>query len=498
MPPNPRMPRMNDTPRYPGAQADAEWRSHVFPPDYANPEPAPRYNLVVVGAGPAGLVCAMAAAGLGAKVALVERRAMGGDCLNAGCVPSKALLSMARRAKAGEAVDFDAAMAWLRQVRAGIADHDSVARFSEAGVDVFLGDAAFVDAQTVAVGEARLRGSRFVIATGSRPAVPPVPGLAEVDYETNETVFDLRRQPERLAVLGAGPVGCELAQAFARLGSKVALLEAAPRVLPRDEPDAAAVLAEALAEDRVELHLNAKVERVIQEDGGYRLATAGGEALTADTLLVATGRTPNTQDLGLEAAGVETDDRGRVRVDDRLRTTNKRIFAAGDVCSALPLTHNADAQARIVLKNALFFGRARADQRTIPWVTYTDPEVAQIGPTEAESDAEGVDTDRLEVGWSELDRAQADSDTRGFARLRVKKGTDRVVAGTLVGSDAGEQIASVATLMQLGGRLGKLDPLVLAYPTRSEYLRRLVDAYNRSRLTPRTAAVLRRILAWRR
>ncbi len=484
---------------YPGEERDREWRQLVFPSDYRNPEPADRYNLVVIGAGPGGLITAIGAAGLGARVALVERHAMGGDCLNVGCVPSKALLSMASRRKAagGATPGFDEAFAWLRAVRAGIAHHDSVQRYSDAGVDVFLGEARFVDANTVAVGDQRLRTRTTVIATGARAALPPIDGLADAGPLTNETVFDLREQPRRLAILGAGAIGCELGQAMARLGTEVHLFEAADGPVPAEIPAAGERLAASLVADGVLCHFGAAVESVRRE-GAETIVSAGGERVHADAVLVALGRRPNLDGLALDEVGVDHDDRKGIRTDDRLRTTNPSIYAIGDVASRYQFTNNADRQARVVIRNALFLGRSRVRPELVTRCTYTDPEIAHVGAEEAELAEAGTAVDSYEVPWRDLDRARATGETDGFARVVTARGSDRILSATLVGADAGEQIAALSVLMAQDKGLGALDSAVLAYPTRSEYLRRLADAYNRTRLTPVVAKLFRLWLDWRR
>ena len=482
---------------YPGQEADREWRSLVFPEDYRNPAPAGRYHLVVIGAGPGGLVTAIGAAGLGAKVALVERHAMGGDCLNAGCVPSKALLAMAnrRRASGGQKPNFDEAFEWLRGVRAGIAHHDSVERYTDAGVDVFLGEARFLDGNTVAVGDLRLSARSLVIATGSRAALPPIDGLADAGALTNETFFDLRAQPRRLAVLGAGAVGSELAQAMALLGTEVHVFEAADRPLPAEIPAAGELLANRLREDGVHCHFGAAVESVARR-GTTVTVRAGGTTAEADAVLVALGRQPNVEGLALETAGVEYDHRDGIRADERLRTTNRAVYAIGDVASRQRYTSNADRQARTVIRNALFPGNGSVDARHVTRCVYTRPEVAHVGAEEA--DLQDGEFDVYEIDWGELDRGRATGDTTGFARVLTEKGGDRILSATLVGSDAGEQIAALSLLVARGEGLGALDPAVFAYPTRSEYLRRLADAYNRSRLTPFVARLFRFWLGLRR
>lgn len=471
---------------YPGENHDHAWRELVFPEDYCNPKPRRRYHLVVIGAGPAGLVTAIAAAGLGARVALVERQAMGGDCLNVGCVPSKSLLEFTRR---NPGAAFHDAFTWLRRVRREIAHHDSVERYRSKGVDVFLGSARFRDGKSVQVGEHRLFARRFVIATGARPALPPIPGLKTCDPLTNESVFDLVERPDRLAILGAGPVGCELAQAMARLGIEVHLFEMADRVLPAAPADASALLAAALSADGVRLHPGSRVERVTSERGNATLHTVDAR-IAADRVLVAAGRRANVEGLGLDRAGIEVR-KGLIAVDEKLRTTNKRVFAAGDVCSRMQFTHHADAQARIVVSNALFGPGAGTRKLVIPQCTFTDPEIAEIGKSEAVLETEGIPFDSYRVEIGELDRSKTQGDPQGFVRVLARKGRDDILGATIVSRDAGEQIAPICLAISNGLGLGALGKAVLPYPTRSEYLRRLADEYKRTRLTPAARALMR-------
>jgi pyruvate/2-oxoglutarate dehydrogenase complex dihydrolipoamide dehydrogenase (E3) component len=499
----------------------APWDEHnralvaaVRPPDWANPPPAARYHLVVVGAGTAGLVAAAGAAGLGARVALVERHLMGGDCLNVGCVPSKALLRAARawadvrragdfgiRVPDGARVDFGDVMARMRRLRASISPNDSAARFRALGVDVFLGDGRFTGRDTLEVGGAVLRFRRALVATGARAAVPAIPGLVEIGYLTNETVFDLTALPPRLAVIGAGPIGCELAQAFARFGATVMLVDRGPQVLGREDRDTAARIEQALAGDGVRLRLDSTVSRVERGPGGeavLHVAGAGAAGTVAvDAILVGAGRAPNVEGLGLPAAGVDVDARVGVRVDDRLRTTNRRIFAAGDVCSAAKFTHHADAQARIVIRNALFLGRARAGALTVPRCTYTDPEVAHVGLSERQAQARGIAVRTFVQELHEVDRAVLDGETEGFVKVHVRRGTDRIVGATIVARHAGEMLPELTLAIARGVGLGALAGVIHAYPTQADAIRKLGDAYQRTRLTPRIRRLLRAWLAWR-
>ena len=498
-------------PAGPLGEHDRRWIERVRPPDWVNPAPARRYNLVVVGGGTAGLVSAAGAAGLGARVALVERGLLGGDCLNTGCVPSKALLVSARevavrrqaeRPSPGDvSAGFTAAMERMRRIRAEIAAHDAAARFRDLGVDVFFGKARFVARDTAEVEGARLRFARAVIATGAHPAVPPVPGLSEAGYLTSETIFELRALPPRLAVVGGGPIGCELAQAFARFGSRVVVVEREERLLPAEDPDAGDAIRGALSADGVELALGAVLVRVEPTPSGIRLVLdepAGRRSLEVDAILVAVGRTPNVEGLGLEAAGVELDGRGRLRIDDRLRTTNRRVYAAGDVVGGRQFTHLADAHARVVLRNALFPGRAKASALTVPECTFTDPEVARVGHTLASAAAAGLGTRDFVHHFDAVDRARLEGEEDGFARVLIEEGSDAIVGATIVGRHAGELIAHVALAIESGVGLADLASIVWPYPTRAQVLGAVADQYQRSRLTPRNRRYLARWMAWRR
>jgi pyruvate/2-oxoglutarate dehydrogenase complex dihydrolipoamide dehydrogenase (E3) component len=493
--------------------SERELLDNTHPSRWQNPPANGRYNLVVVGAGTAGLVCAAGAASLGARVALVERRRLGGDCLNYGCVPSKALLRCARAAAEARRaadfgvhvpgpveVDFVSVMGRMRLLRAEISRHDSAARFRGLGVDVFLGEARFSGPAAVEVGGQTLHFARAVIATGGRPAPLELPGLGPEDYLTNETVFDLDELPRRLVVVGAGPIGCELGQAFRRFGSDVTLVNRSPGLLGKEGPDAVAVVRSRLEAEGVRLELGARPVAAERSNGGLVLVVerAGQTArLAADALLVAVGRRPNVEGLGLEQVGVEYDSHG-VKVNDYLQTTNRNVYAAGDVCSPYKFTHAADAMARVVLRNSLFFGRARVSDLVIPWCTYTDPEVAHVGLTAEEAARRGVEIKTFKVPLSEVDRAVLDGEVDGFAAAHVRRGGDRIVGATVVAAHAGEMIGEVVLAMTRGLGLLALSQTIHPYPTQAEVLRRLGDAWQKTRLTPRRASLLRALLRWRR
>ncbi|MDH3404111.1 MAG: mercuric reductase [Acidobacteriota bacterium] len=480
--------------------------ANVHPPDWVNPEPAERYHLVVVGAGTAGLVSAAGAAGLGARVALVERNLMGGDCLNVGCVPSKGVIRAARAwhdartarerfggPAASGAGDFAAAMERMRRLRAGISRHDSVERFTGLGIDVFLGNGTFVASDALEVGGRRLHFRRAIVATGARAAAPPIPGLDTVDHLTNETLFNLTAAPGSLGVIGAGPIGCEMAQSFARLGSEVHLIEAMDRILTVEEEDAAALVRRQLLADGVKIYCCGKNTRLAPaRDGGIRIAldadlVHGDQQhfdLAVDRLLVSVGRKPNTEGLGLEAAGVEYSRHG-VTVDDRLRTSNRRIFAVGDVASRYKFTHAADALARIAIQNALFFGRKKASDLVIPWCTYTSPELAHVGIYPREAAAKGIELDTFEIPMSGVDRAILDGADEGFLRVYARRGKDEILGATAVAEHAGDLIGEISLAMSNGVGLGGIGATIHPYPTQAEVIKKAGDAWSRTRLTPK-------------
>ena len=476
-----------NTQRYPGAEFDDIAWGLLSPTDYQNPQPQPRYHLVVVGAGPAGLISAIGAAGLGAKVALIERHRMGGDCLNVGCMPSKALLAFSKQ----QGAEFQQAFAWLREVRAGIAPHDSVERYTDAGVDVFLGDASFNAAGQICVGDTPLNARRIALCTGASAAIPPIPGLVESRPLTNETIFDLPAPPNSLAILGAGAIGCELALALSRLGVSVSLFEMAERVLPLETLLASQAVAMALESSGVDLYLGQGVSAV----KGSGTVVVGDQEIECERILVALGRKPNTHGLNLGAAGVSVDQQGFVVTNAKLQSNNKRIFAAGDCTARQQFTHHADAQARALIQNALFAPTASVDALIVPHCTYTDPEVASVGANPDSLEKSAIAFDRFEFDLSELDRSRADPDSQlrpvQHAEVYTQKGSDKILGATIIGHDAGELIAPICLMMSNGLGLSAAQKTIFSYPTRSEYLKRLGDAYNRNRMTPTVARLFR-------
>lgn len=491
---------------------DQERLGNVHPAGWRNPQPADRYSLVVVGAGTAGLVAAHAAAALGARVALIERHLLGGDCLNVGCVPSKAIIRTARlyaemrtaeqygtQVPADLRVDFAAVMARMRGIRTRISRADSVRRLVAAGVDVFFGQACFAGTDAVTVDGARLRFRKALIATGARPDTPSIPGLVEAGYLTNENVFDLNELPRRLLVIGGGPLGCELAQAFCRFGAQTIISQNWPLFLPQEERDAAQLLSDAFARDGIQVRLNTRAVNV-RVEGGQKLVELVSDdyhsTVAVDAILVGTGRLPNVEGLNLEAAGVDCDAATGVRVNDFLQTSNPRIYAAGDACLEHKFTHAADASARIVVQNALFLGRQRLSALTMPWCTYTDPEIAHVGLYVRQAHERGISVKTFTIPMHDVDRAIADDEETGFVKIHVKERTDRILGATIVARHAGEMINEITLAMVAGIGLRTLARVIHAYPTQAEAIKKAADAYNRTRLTPRLQRLSRRWLQW--
>ncbi len=485
---------------------------NAHPADWQNPTPDGRYNLLVIGGGSAGLVAAVGAAGLGARVALVEKHLLGGDCLNAGCVPSKTILrsarvigEMRRAADFGIAiqgevvVDFAAVMARMRRIRAEISYHDSAQRFRDLGIDLYLGDGQFVSANRFAVGGRTITFRKAVIATGARAAFIPIPGLQETGYITNEGVFELTHLPPRLAIIGAGPIGLEMAQAFARFGSQVTVFDILPVMGGLRDAAGIGVIRSALEADGVRFFLESQTQKIERSGAGKGLTfTHAGETKTVvvDEILLAAGRRPNIEGLNLEAAGVAYSKKG-VSVNDRLQTTNPAIYGAGDVAIPAQFTHTADATARIVLQNALFLGRKRYSNLIIPWTVYTDPEIAHVGLFDYEAEERGLAVDSFTVHLRETDRGRTDSED-GFARIYVKRGSDKILGATIIARHAGEMISEITTAMMAGAGMSKLAQTIHPYPTQAEMIKKAADAWNRTRLTPTVARLFAKWLRWQR
>ncbi|MBO3463088.1 dihydrolipoyl dehydrogenase [Aetokthonos hydrillicola Thurmond2011] len=501
-------------------QYNQELINNLHPPNWVNPEPAPCYNLVIIGAGTAGLVTAAGAGLFGAKVALVEKHLMGGDCTNVGCVPSKTMIRSARvvadiqhAAKFGinasgyVDVDFHTVMRRLRKIRAQISPHDSAKRFQEEfGVDVFFGEAKFSSPNTVEVAGKNLLFKKAAIATGTRPAKLPIEGLEEVGYLTNETVFSLTQCPQRLAVIGSGYIGCELAQTFSRLGSRVFLLQRGSRVLSREDADAAEILQKAFMRDGIQLLLESKIKRVERQQAEkviYYEVDGQEQVLRVDEILVATGRTPNVEDLNLDVVNVKHDPKQGIIVNDYLQTSNPRIYAVGDVCMQWRFTHAADAAARIVIQNALFsifgLGRKKLSSLTMPWCTYTDPEVAHVGMYPQQAMDLGIEVDTFCVPLQDVDRAIIDGETEGFAKIHVKKRTDKILGATIVARHAGEMISEITLAMTNNLGLKAIAKTIHPYPTQAEVIRKAADAYIRkSFMTPAVKKLTSTWFSWNR
>jgi len=496
---------------------NTDFLDFLHPKEWVDPTPKSSYNLVVIGAGAGGLVSAAGAAGIGARVALIESHLLGGDCLTVGCVPSKALLRCAKAAAAvrnasafgvkvnGEvSVDFGFVMERMRRLRASIAPVDSAKRYTEKlGVDVFIGKGKFSGKNTIEVNGKTLTFAKAVVATGGTAAVPNIPGLRQVPYLTNASIFNLTELPARLGVIGAGPIGLELAQAFQRFGSQVTVFSRSDKILPKEDPDAAKIVENSLRRDGVTFAYNVNYKGV-ESRGGKPPVTmvledgTGERMLEFDALLVAAGRKPAVRDLGLENAGIEFDERMGVNVTDRLQTTNPDVYAVGDVASKYQFTHMADFGARLVIRNALFFGRDKFSNLLIPWATYTDPEVAHVGLYEKDLHDRDLGFATFTREFSDVDRGIVDGETEGFVKIHVKKGTDQILGATIVGSHAGDMISEITVAMQGGMGLGKLANVIHPYPTAAEAIRQCGDAYNRGRLTPTVKGIFNRLMAFKR
>jgi len=489
--------------------------SYVHPPDWQNPVPTGRYNLVVIGAGTAGLVTAAGAAMLGAKVALIEQHLMGGDCTNVGCVPSKAMIRSARAVQAvrqahqygvqvpdGVKVDFAQVMERLRQVRAKISKNDSALHFKDKyGVDVFFGRAAFSGADTIMVEGQALRFQKAAIATGSSPAQLPIDGLAEAGCLTNETVFNLTECPQRLAIIGGGYIGCELAQTFQRLGSQVTLLQRGDHILKKSDSEVSDLMQRIFIAEGIDLQLDAQTQRIEQQGDEKVIHYQQGDqahTVVVDEILVGVGRKPNIEGLGLEQVSVKADPKQGICINDYLQTTNPCIYAVGDCCMRWKFTHAADAAARILIQNALFsvfgIGRRKLSGLTMPWCTYTDPEVAHVGmPAGEVAQREGR---TFALSLSDVDRAIIDGETDGFAKIHLDGRRDKILGATVVARHAGEMINEITLAMEKGLGLGAIASVIHPYPTQAEVIRKAADDYSFSRFTPFVKKLAATWLRW--
>ena len=462
-------------------------------------------DICVIGAGSGGLSVAAGAVQMGANVVLIEKDKMGGDCLNTGCVPSKALLAAGKHAQAMRVpepfgvepvtpnVDFSAAMAHVHDVIKGIEPHDSVERFEGLGVKVILGAASFVSPTEVEVNGTRVRAKRFVIATGSRAAVPPIPGIDETEHFTNENIFENAERPRHLLVVGGGPIGMEMAQAHRRLGSEVTVLELF-NALPKDDPDLASVVVEALRSEGVAIREQVQIERVSGTTGDISVFLKSGEEIRGSHLLIAAGRAPNVDGLGLEAAGVKHSPKG-IEVDSRLRTSNKKIYAVGDAKGGLMFTHLAGYDAGIVIRNILFKLPTKVNYAAMPWVTYTDPELGQVGLTEQQARERFGDVVKA-TSWeyAENDRARAERATDGLIKVVTGK-RGRVLGAGIVGAHAGELLQPWQIAVAKGFKMSDMAGMIAPYPTYSEVSKRAAGAYFTEALfSPRTQKVVRFLL----
>jgi pyruvate/2-oxoglutarate dehydrogenase complex dihydrolipoamide dehydrogenase (E3) component len=474
------------------------------------------YNVVVIGAGTAGLVTAAGTAGLGGRVALIERNLMGGDCLNFGCVPSKALISSARlvqqiRESEKWGLDrqspqfvFEKVFERMRARRSKIAPNDSQERFESLGVDVFRGEARFVSPYEIEVDGQKLRAKNFVIATGSRAVIPKIEGIDKVPYFTNETIFDeLKEKPESMIVLGGGPIGCELGQALSRLGVKITIVEYVPQILGPEDVDVGEFMQERFEAEGITVQHCTEATRVWMNDGAITLegnykppgATQGSPVqFTADALLLAVGRCPMMKALNLEAAGVKYTPDG-IEVNDYLQTSQPHIYAAGDIANRLKFTHTADFTARVVVRNILMslqFLRQKVNCAIVPWCTYTDPEVAHVGLGEKEAKKKNIDYDLFVVPLVDVDRAVVESEDAGFAKILTAKGSDKILGATIVAPHAGDLLHEFVLAMNAKIGLGRIASMIHAYPTFAELARKAGDKYNKTRLTPRA----KKIFSW--
>jgi pyruvate/2-oxoglutarate dehydrogenase complex dihydrolipoamide dehydrogenase (E3) component len=470
---------------------------------------AVEYDLVVIGGGSAGLVAASAGAQLNARVALIEKHLLGGDCLHYGCVPSKSMIHAAQIAHnvktasrfgiytSEPTIKFEEAINHVQTVIGVIQEHDSTERFEALGVEVIYGTGQFIDRDTFAINGRQLKARNFLISTGSRPQIPPVDGLQEVGFLTNEQVFSLKERPDSLVVIGAGPIGCELGQSFARLGATVTIISSRDQIMPKEDPEAAAVVQKQLEAEGIRI-LKGRAKKVEMIEGKKHLSV-GDEVVVADEILVSTGRVPNVESLNLEAAGVDVGKAG-IRVDEKLRTTNQKIYAAGDVIGGYQFTHVAGYEAAVVIQNALFLPTKKADYRVIPWATFTEPELARVGLTEQQArDRYGDDVSVLKHEFKEVDRALAEAAGIGFAKF-ITRGNGEILGAHIVGPQAGELIHEVVLAMSYKLKVDALKSFIHVYPTLSEINAKAALQLTKQKYAQnhRLQAMLRGFFRWRR
>ena len=498
-------------PQPPTAQQveDAKLLERVRPPNWENPAPKRIYDLVILGGGPAGLAATMLAVKLGLSVALVERYRLGGNSLNAGSVPSKTLIRTAliKATKSrvedlgvpgveDQPLDFAVAMARVQRIRTRIAEYTSIDRLQAKGVDVFFGDARFAGSAVIIVEDKTLSFKKALIATGAKPQPSTIPGLDAVGYYTSETIFEVKTLPKRLAVIGGGPLGCEAAQAFGRLGSQVTILQNDPKFLPHEERDASQLLSYSLARDGIDTRLNTTVRSVRLENGVKMVDAENYDyrySIPTDEILLSIGRVPVVNGLGLAAARIDSNPETGIVTDDFLRTSNPRVYAAGDVCQVLKFTNVAEATGRMAVYNAFALGRYRVSQMTIPWCTYSDPEIAHVGMHVWDASERSIPMKSYTVMMQDVDRAITDGQDDGFVKIHVKAGTDRILGATIVASRASELINVISVAMSTGIGMRDLAKVLHTYPAQSDAIRLAAMAYIQDRPLPWARRVYARL-----
>lgn len=487
---------------------------NAHPPEWINPEPRKIYDLIVIGGGPAGIVCATFAAGKGKKVALIEEALLGGECFNIGCIPSKSIIRTSRlysdlinaenfggRVPKGVNVDFASVMARMQQIRSQLSEHVSAEHLQRKGIDIYFGRAEFASERSIKIAGHSLKFRKSIIATGSRPAIPDIPGLQDVDYLTNETIFNLKALPASMLVIGGGSIGCELAQAFCRLGSQVTIVQTDPMFLNNTERDGAQILSESMAQDGISIHLNSTVLK-IRNDGDKKFAdiiSAGYITTVMVTdILIGVGQNPNTQNLNLNAAGIRCDMQGAIQIDQYFATSNHRVFAVGTVCNVSDWNHIPIGSAQTAVQNALSADHRKIDSTAIPWCIYTDPEIAHIGIQVVQARAMNMPVKTFTILMHEVDRAVADSEDRGFVKIHVREGTDKILGATIVSRHAGDIINGISLAMEANIGLREFAKIHYPYPTQGEALKKAAFACLRSLRLSWLQRVCRHLKFWKR